>query len=493
MRLVLQVAPVRVLTDDAGKVHGIEMIRMELGEPDASGRRRPVPLEGSEFVVECDQVISAIGQYPKLDGAGEAEGLAHTRWRTLAVDDWTLQTADPKVFAGGDAVLGAQTVIQAIAQGKKAAWSIDRLPARRRHAGRLEAAARPAPHAVPRGAGGQGRHRAGRPPHGRGAAGVHRHQHRHRRDVSAPAHMPKLWPEDRKTNFAQIELGFPEDEAVRGARALPAVHVRGARRVRAAASGHRVRGVRQPLPGHRGARLRGLRRPAPHRLRPQALHPLRQVRRRVPRRAGHRGHRLHAARLRRQGRRRRSTTPSTRRSAASAASASTCAPPARSPTGSSRAAKPWDRKKVRTTCPFCGVGCNFDLNVAHGKVVGVTAAYDAPVNQGSLCVKGRFHTDLIDSPERITHPLIKRDGDLGAGHVGRGARPRRRAPAGASRPSTAPTPSGCSARPAAPTKRTTSCRGSRGRVSTRTTSTTAPVPDTLPRWPVWPPRWVQAR
>ena len=70
----------------------------------------------------------------------------------------------------------------------------------------------------------------------------------------------------------------------------------------------------------------------------------------------------------------------------------------------------WKRTKVRTTCPFCGVGCNFDLNVADGEVVGVTAAYDAPVNQGSLCVKGRFHTDLIDSPDRIMHPLIKRGG-----------------------------------------------------------------------------------
>jgi formate dehydrogenase alpha subunit len=70
----------------------------------------------------------------------------------------------------------------------------------------------------------------------------------------------------------------------------------------------------------------------------------------------------------------------------------------------------WDREKVRTTCPFCGVGCNFDLNVAGGKVLGVTAAYDAPANQGSLCVKGRFHTDLIYSPDRITTPLIKKDG-----------------------------------------------------------------------------------
>lgn len=75
-----------------------------------------------------------------------------------------------------------------------------------------------------------------------------------------------------------------------------------------------------------------------------------------------------------------------------------------------RGSRTWERTKVRTTCPFCGTGCNFDLNVHEGKVVGVTAAYDTVVNQGSLCVKGRFHTDLITSPDRITTPLIKRDG-----------------------------------------------------------------------------------
>ena len=125
VRLELLVAPVRVVTDDANKVTGIEVQRMELGEPDASGRRRPVPVEGSEFVVECDQVITAIGQYPKLDGTSEEQGVKRTRWRTIQVDDWTFQTDDPRVFAGGDVVLGAQTVIQAIAQGKKAAWSMD--------------------------------------------------------------------------------------------------------------------------------------------------------------------------------------------------------------------------------------------------------------------------------------------------------------------------------------------------------------------------------
>jgi formate dehydrogenase alpha subunit len=67
-------------------------------------------------------------------------------------------------------------------------------------------------------------------------------------------------------------------------------------------------------------------------------------------------------------------------------------------------------KKIRTTCPFCGVGCNFDLNVKDGQVIGVTSQPDSPVNGRLLCVKGRFGTDFIHSPERLTTPLIKRDG-----------------------------------------------------------------------------------
>ena len=66
--------------------------------------------------------------------------------------------------------------------------------------------------------------------------------------------------------------------------------------------------------------------------------------------------------------------------------------------------------KVRTTCPFCGTGCTFDLNVQGGKVIGVTTADDAPVNGRSICVKGRYHTDLITSESRLTKPLIKKDG-----------------------------------------------------------------------------------
>lgn len=74
----------------------------------------------------------------------------------------------------------------------------------------------------------------------------------------------------------------------------------------------------------------------------------------------------------------------------------------------------WELKKVRTTCPFCGTGCQFDLNVdvKNNKVVGVTPAPDAPINGTQMCVKGRYHTDFISSPERLTQPLIRKNGEL---------------------------------------------------------------------------------
>lgn len=74
--------------------------------------------------------------------------------------------------------------------------------------------------------------------------------------------------------------------------------------------------------------------------------------------------------------------------------------------------RPWEVEKVRTTCPFCGTGCNFDLNVKNGKVVGVTPNPDSPVNGTELCVKGRYHSDFISSPDRLTKPLIKKDGEF---------------------------------------------------------------------------------
>ena len=216
VKLELLIAPVRVLTDEQNKVTGIEMQRMELGEPDASGRRRPVPIEGSEFIIECDQVIAAVGQYPKLDGTSEEQGVKRTKWRTIQVDDWTFQTEDPRVFAGGDAVLGAQTVIQAVAQGKKAAWSMDAYlrGADMTEVSRSLAELKATPFFDALSAKTDLDPRISRmaelPP-------VFIDMTTDVTHPSPPAEMPKLGPDARRTNFEQIELGFSEAEAVRGA------------------------------------------------------------------------------------------------------------------------------------------------------------------------------------------------------------------------------------------------------------------------------------
>ena len=116
--------PVCIL-EDGGAVSGMECIKMELGEPDASGRRRPVPLDGSEFILKSDSVIPAIGQVADFDFLGENSAVKLSRWGTLEVDDNTMETSAAGIFAGGDAVLGARTVIEAIATANRASVAID--------------------------------------------------------------------------------------------------------------------------------------------------------------------------------------------------------------------------------------------------------------------------------------------------------------------------------------------------------------------------------
>jgi heterodisulfide reductase subunit A-like polyferredoxin len=118
------VTPVRILGED-GRVSGMECIQMELGAPDASGRRRPIAIEGSRFTIDVDTVILAIGQSPDLALLPEDSRFQVSPRGTLVVDGKSLATSMPGVFAGGDAVLGPATVVQAIAAGHRAAIAID--------------------------------------------------------------------------------------------------------------------------------------------------------------------------------------------------------------------------------------------------------------------------------------------------------------------------------------------------------------------------------
>ena len=119
------VAPIEVLSDN-GKVVGLRCTHMELGEPDVSGRRTPIPIKGSEFDVELGMVIPAIGQTTDLSFLNGDSGIKTTRQGTLVADRNTLATAHPGVFAGGDAVTGPSIAIEAVAAGKRAAVSIDK-------------------------------------------------------------------------------------------------------------------------------------------------------------------------------------------------------------------------------------------------------------------------------------------------------------------------------------------------------------------------------
>jgi heterodisulfide reductase subunit A-like polyferredoxin len=125
VKMQLLTAPVEVLAE-GGHVSGIRCIRMELGEPDGSGRRRPIPIPGSEFVIPTDTMIAAVAQAPEISFLDESHGLKVTPQGTFEADPHTLATNRAGVFAGGDAARGPGMLIQAIADGRRGALSIDR-------------------------------------------------------------------------------------------------------------------------------------------------------------------------------------------------------------------------------------------------------------------------------------------------------------------------------------------------------------------------------
>jgi heterodisulfide reductase subunit A-like polyferredoxin len=177
-------APQEILTRD-GRVSGLRCIRMELTEPDSSGRRRPVPIPGSEFEIECDQIIPAIGQRPDLSSLEEITGLTFSRWGTVEADAVSYATERPGVFAGGDLLTGPWVAIGAVAAGKEAAESILRFVEGRDMA-------------------------AGREPV--------KNEHPRYRPVPlkeprrARARMPELPVAERQGNFREVELGYDEAE-----------------------------------------------------------------------------------------------------------------------------------------------------------------------------------------------------------------------------------------------------------------------------------------
>ena len=116
--------PTQFIGDEEGWVKGMELLKMELGEPDASGRRRPVPIEGSEYIMDVDTVVVSIGNGANPLVPQTTEGLDTNKWGNILAHPVTGMTSKPRVWAGGDIVIGAATVILAMGAGKGAARSI---------------------------------------------------------------------------------------------------------------------------------------------------------------------------------------------------------------------------------------------------------------------------------------------------------------------------------------------------------------------------------
>jgi NADH-quinone oxidoreductase subunit F len=188
VRFHFLVSPTRIVSE-GWKLKGIECIKMRLGETEVSGRRRPVPIEGSEFFVELDTMSPSVGQAPDLSFLPPDSKLERARWGTLQVDPNTLSTNLPGIFAGGDFVTGPTFLIYAIAAGRRAALAIDKYL--KNDTSRIEIRD-------------EKFHMADEV---RLAAGEEMVETRIRQKV--PAHRP----EDRRRDFREIETGFSEEQA----------------------------------------------------------------------------------------------------------------------------------------------------------------------------------------------------------------------------------------------------------------------------------------
>jgi len=117
--------PINIIAEN-NKVVGVECVKMELGEEDESGRRRPVPIEGSQFILDCDIVVSAIGQTIDLLLLNSIDDISTTLWNTISVNEFTKQTNHPSIFSSGDCEMGPTTLIAACASGYAAAVNINK-------------------------------------------------------------------------------------------------------------------------------------------------------------------------------------------------------------------------------------------------------------------------------------------------------------------------------------------------------------------------------
>jgi len=378
VKLHFLAAPTKILADN-DRASKIECIKMALGEPDDSGRRRPEPIDGSEFVLEIDSVIAAIGQKPDVSCI-EGEDVNATRWNTIVADDNSLMTDVKGVFSGGDCVSGAATAVEAVAAGRKAAVMIDR------YLNGEDLAEAAAPFAIDKG----------------NVADLQGAPEFEQFEKQSRAKMPTLTPDVRKKNFQEAELGFPEDVAQAEAKRCLECGCKAAHDC-----------ALRDLSTEYGIESMLVNRDMP--LYPRDLsHPFIE---RDPNKCVACGRcvricqEVQCAEALSLGYRVTTTGESLSLLDTPCVSCGLCV--ASCPVGALTAKyhlKP--DYEVKTICPYCGVGCGILLGVRGDTIVSARGDSANPSNKGNTCVKGRFGHDFINHPDRLKTPLIKKNGEF---------------------------------------------------------------------------------
>ncbi|SET76603.1 formate dehydrogenase major subunit [Natronincola peptidivorans] len=375
------VSPTEIIGED-GKVSKIRLQKMELGEPDARGRRSPVPIEGEEEILEVDSVIASIGQSVDIEGL---EALTLTKRGTLHADENSFLTNLPGVFAGGDATNGGPAIaIQAIGEGKKASEVICRY---------LEGETIPykEPYYVTN--------------EGLAEADFEDQEKEYR------PFMPHLAPEIRKTNFEEIVAGYSEEDAKRDAqRCLECgCHDVFECKLLQYANQHDVEPGRLAGEVHHREEKEDhpfiLRNPDKCVLCGLCVRVCDEIMGISALGVINRGFDSMVEPA--------FGTPLKETNCVSCGQCiSVC------PTGALqerlriKKSVPVETKVTETICSYCSVGCNIQLNTKGDMLVRSIPDRESPVNDGLLCVKGRFGFDMGQKGDRITKPLVRKEGRL---------------------------------------------------------------------------------
>ncbi len=388
IKLRFLAAPVK-LRARSGKVDSMKCIKMALGEPDSSGRRRPEPIAGSEFTMKVDTVIAAIGQTLDAFGIPQDGQIELNRRGYIKVDEETMETSLEGVFAGGDCISGPATAVEAIADGRRVATSINQYL------------------------------------NGQPITLVERAYNCTKGeldeiDVSEYADVARvprtriltLAPEVRKRSFNEIELGFTEEMAKAETERCLSCGCQDVFecKLRQLATEYKVNdnhyaGRKQHLPIRKDEHPHILRDPNKCILCGRCVRICNEVQGIAA--LGFTSRSFDTVIKPALG------MPLAETLCESCGQCiSTCPTGALTPKIHLPKPGPWELEAVPTICPYCGIGCNIELNVAGDRVVKVTSPVNSVVNNGNLCQKGAFNPCSSYDLRRLRKPLIKRGGNL---------------------------------------------------------------------------------